>query len=269
MIHNPGIFKAYDIRGIYGLDFGDGFAFKLGAVLVKFLNGKRFLIAKDNRDFSFELAQSLMKGITRAGGDVYFINSATTPLFYFAFRKLGVDGGIIVTASHNGPEYGGFKIFKENCEPIALGSGLEAIRDLINGGDLEISKYGGKIYKPDKQEFLENYTEFVIKKSDVQPAELKSFEIAVEGDELVKKETSLLFAKLDIYSSEKNPDIVFSLDGDADRLTVFDNNGRKVNPDLVLGLLTKEKINFFSKPKVVHDLRFSRGGSYINLGSGG
>jgi phosphomannomutase len=256
---NPEIFKAYDIRGIYGRDFDVNFAFKLGAVLVRFVNRKRFLVANDGRDFSPELARSLMEGITSAGGDAYYIGSATMPFFYFIFGKLGVNGGVMVTASHNGPEYGGFKIFGENCGPIALNSGLGPIRDLISGGDFETSKYGGRIYKPDRREFLEKYMRFVIKKSGVQSEKLKVLKIAARGNELVKEEINLLFAKLDVRGSEDGPDVTFSLDGDADRLLVFDNNGHKINPDLVLGLLAKERIKFFSKPKVAYDLRFSKG----------
>ena len=79
MIFNPEIFKAYDIRGVYGQDFDEDFAFKLGQALVKYINKRRFLVGHDNRQFSEELAQAFIKGITSIGADVEFLGLTSTP----------------------------------------------------------------------------------------------------------------------------------------------------------------------------------------------
>lgn len=256
---NPEIFRAYDIRGVYGKDFDGDFAFKLGAVLVRYLNRKRFLVANDSRDFSPGLAKSLMKGITNAGGDVDYIGGSTIPFFYFAFRELGVNGGVMITASHNKPEYGGFKIFGENCEPIDSNSGLGVIRDLAVGNNLEASKYGGRVYEPDGQEILEKYAKFIVKKSGFRVGDIGDLRVRVNGNQIAMREIDLLFGKLGIENCDGNFDIAFSLDEDADRLAVFDRDYNKISPDFVLGLLVKEEIGFFLKPRVVYDLRLSKG----------
>lgn len=259
MKFNPEIFRAYDIRGIYGKDFDADFAFHLGAALVKYLNRKNFLVANDNRSFSVELAESLAKGIANAGGDVEYIGESTMPFFYFVFERLGVNGGIMVTASHNAPEYGGFKIFGDNCRPIDSSSGLENIRGLLIEGDFETSKYGGQIKRPVQQGILKEYVEFIIKKSGIKSVEIASLKIKATGGGMAKREIDLLFNNLGIKNRETDFDIAFLLDGDADRLAVFDKNNNRISPDFVLGLLAKEEIRFFSKPGVVYDLRFSKG----------
>ena len=128
---NPEIFKAYDIRGIYGRDFDDDFAFKLGAALVLYLKRRRFLVALDDRPSSSGLAESFARGVVASGGDVELFGRAATPFFNFAFGELAVDGGVMVTASHNTAEYGGFKVFGDGGRIIGLESGLDKIKSII------------------------------------------------------------------------------------------------------------------------------------------
>ena len=109
----------YDIRGVYGKDFDADFAFQLGGAFVRYLNRKKFLVANDRRDFSQMLAESLIKGVTSAGGDVEYIGLSSLPFFYFILDKLGVDGGVMVTASHNPKEYNGLKVVGRNARPIS------------------------------------------------------------------------------------------------------------------------------------------------------
>jgi phosphomannomutase len=277
MDFNPDIFKAYDIRGIYGEDFNDNFAFQLGVAFVHYLNRGKFLVASDERNFSKALIDSLMRGIVSAGGDAECLGCSTMPLFYFAFEKLGVNGGIMVAASHNAPEYGGFKIFGESCEPIDSGSGLETIRSFVTSAPCAAStpheagahcepsrlrsgsKYGGQIKRPEMGKILREYIEFIINESGVKQGETGGLKIDVRGNSSALEEINLLFDRLDIQKHGANFDVAFSFDGDADRLAVFDAKNNRIGSDFVLGLLTRERIGFLSKPKVVHDLRFSRG----------
>src|SRR3990167_11332644 len=113
MNFNPEIFKVYDIRGEYGKDFTDDFAFKLGKAVVKHLRGqdKKWLVGHDDRDFSVPLARAVINGITSAGGRIEYIGLGTTPFFNFVFHQEKCYGGIMVTASHNTANIGGFKIF--------------------------------------------------------------------------------------------------------------------------------------------------------------
>lgn len=259
MNFNPEIFRAYDIRGIYGRDFDNEFAFQLGAALVNYLNRKKFLVANDSRGFSDGLAKSLMNGITSAGGDVEYLGLSTTPFFNFVFYKLKVNGGVMITASHNGPEYGGFKIFGEDGQPIGIDSGLTVIRDFVSGGRFEVSKYGGRLNGLNRPEFLKKYENFLVKKSDIKPGELENARVRIESGGVALEIVEHVFRGLKIKSRESDFDISFSFDGDADRLSVFDGHGNKIRMDSVVALIAQNEIGFWSKPKIVCDSRFSKG----------
>ncbi|KKT86811.1 MAG: Phosphomannomutase [Microgenomates group bacterium GW2011_GWA1_Microgenomates_45_10] len=107
------IFKAYDIRGIYEEDFGVGFAQELGN---KIASGRKVVIGRDNRASSPVLEQAVIAGAIESGAEVISIGECSTPLFYFAVNQVGAEGGIMVTASHNQPEYNGFKVVGERAE---------------------------------------------------------------------------------------------------------------------------------------------------------
>jgi phosphomannomutase len=258
MNFNPEVFRAYDIRGIYGEDFDDEFAFKLGAAFVCYLNRKKFLVARDGRDFSQALAESLMKGITSAGGDVEYIGLSSLPLFYFALNKLGVNGGAMVTASHNPPEYGGFKLFRGDGSQIDSKNGLPAVERLLAEGG-EISKYGGRVGKNQAAEIKRKYIEYVKKKSGVKLADIKGLRVKIKGGGVGVEEAKTLLGDIGISCDKAQFDVAFSFDGDADRLIVSDRAGEQIRPDFILGLIVKDKKGFFPKPKVVHALNFSKG----------
>jgi phosphomannomutase len=122
-----------------------------------------------------------------------------------------------------------------------------------------MSNYGGRITEPDKGGILKEYTEFVIKKSGIKRRDARGFRVKAGGKRTVGAEINLLFDNLGIKNRDSGFDIAFSFDGDADRLAVFDKAGNRISPDYVLGLLAKDGIGFISKPRVVYDLRFSRG----------
>ncbi len=259
MEFNPEIFRVYDIRGIYGKDFDDEFAFQLGVTLVHYLNRKKFLVANDGRDFSANLAESLMHGITSAGGDASYLGLSTTPFFNFSFYKLNLSGGVMITASHNGPEYGGFKIFGEDGKPISLVFGLDKIRDLVRGGGFEISKYGGRTEKLRSLELLNKYRDFILKESGVKIGELKNVKAKIEGAGAVMEEIRPVLKCLEIGNHQSGFDVIFKFDGDADRLLVFDGNNNPIRADFIIALILQDSIGFWTKPRLVHDSRFSRG----------
>jgi len=258
MEFNPETFRDYDIRGVYGKDFDASSAFQLGGAFVHYLNRRKFLIANDGRDFSQTLAESLMEGITSAGGDVEYIGPVSFPFFYFALDKLGVDGGVMVTASHNPPEYGGFKLFRGDGSQIDSKNGLRVVEQLLTAGG-ELSKYGGRISKNQAAEMKRKYLKYARKISSVSPAGLKGLKIKIKGEGVGAEEARALLSDIGILRDEAQFDIAFSFDDDADRLIVLNGAGEQIQPDLVFGLIIKDKRGFFSKPKVVHALNFSKG----------
>lgn len=258
MDFNLEIFKANDIRGVYSKDFDEDFAFKLGAVLVRYLSRRQFLVANDNRSFSPNLAEAIIAGLVSAGADVKYLDLATTPFFNFVFKNLSVDGGIMVTASHNPPEYGGFKVFGESGRMIGLEYGLKDIRSLIEQKS-EISKYGGRRERLNKEELLNKFVNFVIKLGGASKSAFDTIKIGLSYPKIAEEEVRLLLKRLDIEVNTNNPDIIFSFDADADRIVVKDGGGNLVASDFITGVLVQCEKRLWFKPRVVYDLRFSRG----------
>jgi len=127
-----GIFKAYDIRGIYGTELTDEIAFKIGRAVATFLKPKTFVIGHDMRPHSTPVFEAMAKGLTMQGVDVINIGLASTPMSYYANGKLGADGSVIITASHNPGEWNGMKICRELAIPISGATGIADIERIVN-----------------------------------------------------------------------------------------------------------------------------------------
>lgn len=136
-IMNSSIFKAYDIRGIVPDEISDDVAMRVGRAFAFFLRtetGKKrvtIAVGQDNRVHSPQLFRALVCGLTSSGADVVDIGLSSTPSFYFAVSHCNLDGGIMVTASHNPPEYNGFKCVRKRAEPIGVQTGLREIQALV------------------------------------------------------------------------------------------------------------------------------------------
>src|SRR5258706_13583734 len=121
------VFKAYDIRGKYPSEIDEALAERLGGALVRFLKARRIAVGRDVRLSAPAIAAAVAKG---AGCEVVDIGLCTTPMLYYAVGHLGLDGGIMVTASHNPPEDIGFKVCRERAFPIGEKTGLKEIEKL-------------------------------------------------------------------------------------------------------------------------------------------
>ena len=113
-----GAFHAYDIRGIYNVDFDKNTAYKVGYFLPELLKTDKVLVGRDCRVSSDEIHEYLLKGITDAGADVYDIGLSTTPMVYFGTANYGFKASVQITASHNPKEYNGMKVSCENALPV-------------------------------------------------------------------------------------------------------------------------------------------------------
>ena len=257
MKFNPEIFKDYDIRGVYGKDFDADFGFKLGMALIKFANRRNFLVANDERGFSPEIADAVIRGINEAGADAEYIGQSSTPFFNFVLNKTGLSGGVMVTASHNPPEYGGFKLFNKEGSAI-FGKDLEAIKKLM-AEDSQISRSGGQRRELDRAGLLTDYIDLVIKDSNLSENQLLGVNFEILENKIMSEEIAELSKKINIKARNGLADIYFSFDDDADRLVVLDEKKEKIGADLITGLLVRDAMGFWSKPVVVYDRRFSRG----------
>ena len=126
-----GIFKAYDIRGIYGQDLTDELAYKIGRAFVTFTGCTKVVIARDIRPHSEPLFANLAKGIMEQGANVIDIGYGSTPMSYFANGTLGADGSIMITASHNPAEWNGFKLCRAQAVPISGSTGIMEIEQIV------------------------------------------------------------------------------------------------------------------------------------------
>ncbi|MCQ2136992.1 MAG: hypothetical protein MJY67_08770, partial [Bacteroidales bacterium] len=129
-----GAFHAYDIRGIYNVDFDKTTAYKVGYFIPELLGTDKVLVGRDCRESSDEVHEYLLKGITDAGADVYDLGLSSTPTVYFGTANYGFKASVQITASHNPAEYNGMKVSTENARAVGYDAGLKTIKQWIEAG---------------------------------------------------------------------------------------------------------------------------------------
>lgn len=279
------IFKAYDVRGIYPTEINEEIVYKIGRAFVKFMGAKNVVVGRDIRESSPALFEELKRGIVDEGANVYDLDLATTPMVYFASGKLDVDGGMMLTASHNPSEYNGIKFCRSKAAPIAENSGLPEIKEIVLSDDFsETSETRGEIIAKDiKKEYFDYFSSMLNignKKfkivSDtanaVSSLELEIFKRFPENFELIS-----LYEDLDSSSPnhEANPlkletleeiqrkvlsekaDLGVAYDGDGDRIGFIEENGEIIPMDLVTGLIARIVLEKNPGAKILYDLRSS------------
>jgi phosphomannomutase len=282
---NPGIFKAYDIRGIYPEEINKEVVYNIGRALVEYLNSKKIVIGRDIRNSSDELSEALIKGIAEGGADVIDIGIATTPMIYYASGKLEVNAGVIITASHNPAEYNGMKLCLKGAVPIGEGSGMEEIKELALRGDFsKVEKQGEVIENNSLKEDYKNYLTGFYKKGLGQNKIVIDFANAmgIEEKDVLEKfsedlDLTYLYDNFDgnFPNHEANPlktetledlqkkvlevqaDLGIAYDGDADRVGFVDEKGEVVPMDYVTALISKEILKKNPGELILIDLRSS------------
>src|SRR3954464_15484547 len=126
---DPKAFKAYDVRGIYPSEIDEDGARAIGRAYVEQFYPQRIAVGRDTRLSSPSITKALIEGATQAGADVGDIGLVGTEMVYFAVGELGLDGGVMVTASHNPKDYTGMKIVRAGALPVGGDSGLLDVRD--------------------------------------------------------------------------------------------------------------------------------------------
>lgn len=255
-----GAFHAYDIRGIYNVDFDRETAYKVGYFLPELLSADKVLVGRDCRVSSPEIHEFLVKGITDAGADVYDIGLSTTPMVYFGTANYGFKASVQITASHNPREYNGMKVSRENALPVGLDSGLGQIKEWIEAGrPTPAASVKGKVVTMD---IHKDYLDFLLKfKGDYSGLKI-AFDLSngmasLYAKEIFGDEPSYIFEDLDgtFPNHEPNPlipknvealqnlvqkvgaDVGVIYDGDADRVMFVDNEGKFISPDLMIAVL--------------------------------
>ena len=278
-----GAFHAYDIRGIYNVDFDKETAYKVGYFLPELLKADKVLVGRDCRLSGGEIHDYLIKGITDAGADVDDIGYSSTPLVYFGTANYGYKASVQITASHNPREYNGMKVSRENALPVGLDTGLGQIKAWIEEGrPTPPAAKKGKVteidIKPDYLAFLRKY------KGDYSNLKI-AFDLSNGMSTLFAKEiykgedATFLFDEMDgsFPNHEPNPlvaknveplkklvseikaDIGVIYDGDADRVMFVDDKARFVAPDLVVALMARYFCDERGEknPRVLQEIRSS------------
>ncbi len=162
MVVNPLIFKAYDIRGIYPTDLNEKLAYRIAQAYIQYVRPQgKIAVGMDVRLSSPKLKEAVIRGLIKAGIDVFDIGLVSTDMYYFAVGYYKLAGGIQVTASHNPAEYNGFKMVREKVFPIYGEKGIQQIRDLILAKKDRIqSDKNGQV---EKKEILDDFSNFVLK----------------------------------------------------------------------------------------------------------
>jgi phosphomannomutase len=126
---DPKVFKAYDVRGIYPDELDEAGAEAIGRAYVEQFEPRRLAVGRDMRLSSPAMQEAFMRGATSAGADVLDLGLVGTEMVYFAVGSLGLEGGAMVTASHNPKEYTGMKLVRRGALPVGGESGLLDVRD--------------------------------------------------------------------------------------------------------------------------------------------
>lgn len=281
---DEGIFKAYDIRGVYPDELDEDAAYRIGRAFVTFLGCKEVVVGQDMRGSSPPLFGSLARGITDQGADVVDIGSSSTPFFYFG--TAGHRAGIMVTASHNPAEYNGFKMCRDGTVPIGGDSGMQDIKDLAIAGEFRDPEKKGIIRKKDiAEDFIAHNLKFL-------DAGLsgKGLKIVIDtGNGMGGYTFPKVFGRIDgievvpLYfdvdmsfpNHEANPikpenvkdlqaavrehkaDFGLAVDGDCDRCFFVDEEGEVVTADLMTALMAKELLMENPGARILYDLRSS------------
>jgi phosphomannomutase len=298
------IFKAYDIRGTYPDALTDMMAWQIGYGSSKYLLGdaeaggettpmmKNVVVGRDMRLSSPSLTKNLIQGINDHGGHVIDIGLCDTSMIYFAVNHLDCAGGVMVTASHNPPQYNGFKLSKRKAKPVGESTGLADVRKHAAMVDkATVVKAHGRTeqrdlwlaYAKHVRSFLDMHGEklkIVIDASNGMAGTMipKIFgKGGVLGEVPGLKIVELNFENTKgVFAHEPNPlvaanlaqvkaavvaekaDLGFCYDGDADRCMVIDDKGHEVGCDILTALMAK---HFLAKVKggtIVYDLRSSK-----------
>ena len=127
-----GFFKAYDMRGTFGIDFDLDTVYKVGLALPHVVKGKRWLVGRDCRTTSLPVHDALVKGLAEAGAEVSDLGLCTTPMVYYFTAADGFDGSVMITASHNPPSDNGLKVSKATALPVGYADGLNEVEKLVS-----------------------------------------------------------------------------------------------------------------------------------------
>ena len=280
---NKTILREYDIRGIVGKDLNLIDALYLGksfATLLRRNKYKNVVIGYDGRHSSLKIHKELIKGLLSQGIEVFKIGLVPTPLLYFSMYSKKLDSGIMITGSHNPPNYNGFKMLLKNKSIV--GKDILDIAKISSKGDFYKNKRG----KVNKISIKDKYLFFLTNSANVKknikiawdPGNGSSGEIISRLTKKLNGKHYLINEKIDGSFPAHHPDPTvaknlkqlinlvkkkkcdfgFAFDGDGDRLGVVDNEGKIIYADKIVAFLAKDVLLKKPKSKIILDIKSSQ-----------
>lgn len=281
---NPGIFKAYDIRGIYPDELNDEVGYAIGRAFASFLQVETVIVGRDMRLSGPQMFDAVTRGLMDQGADVINIGMVSTDQYYYACATLD-QAGIMVTASHNPKDYSGFKMVRKMPQLLSGDKGIQDLRRIVENDDYGPARGQGKMVEKD---LSEEFVEMVLGLIDIDAlAPLKV--IADTGNGMVGPILKRVYDRLpsiELVGMYLEPDgrlpnhgldplqpqnreelqarvpaeradVGFAFDGDGDRFFTIDDRGHFVAGDFMTALLGSYLLERYPGAKVLYDVRAS------------
>jgi phosphomannomutase len=281
----PGIFKAYDIRGIYPTELNEEGAYAIGRAFVTFLQAREVIVGHDMRLSGPAIFDAVTRGIMDQGADVVNIGLVSTDQYYFACTRLGLPG-MMVTASHNPKQYNGFKMVRQMPYLLSGAEGIQDLRRIVENDAYAPTTRTGSMRALD---LSDEFVTFVLGLIDSDMLERRRLKVIADtGNGTVGPILQRVYGRLPIdfigmYLEpdgnlpnhgldplmpenraelerrvvEEGADAGFAFDGDGDRFFVIDDRGRFIAGDFLTALLGRYLLRRAPGSKIVYDVRAS------------
>ena len=287
-----GIFKAYDIRGIYGEDLTEAIAHDIGRAFADRFKLQTVAVGHDMRTHSQPLFDAMAAGLAKQGATVYDLGLCSTPMTYFATGHLQTDAGIIITASHNTGEWNGCKLCLRNAVPVSGATGIQDIEAAVRQGQFQApAAEPGEIRDyPIQAKYAEHIRPEAALQRPLRIAADMANSMGIIESAILRELMSIdaLYDELDgaFPNHEANPlkfetyaalqekvrsgsyDFGVAFDGDADRVGFTDEKGNIIPMDLITALIAQDLL-CHTKGTVLYDLRSSRAVKEVIAENGG
>ncbi len=278
-------FKAYDVRGKVPDELDADVAYRVGRAYARFIAPRQVAVGRDVRHSSETLFAALTEGLRDSGVDVLDLGLCGTEMVYFAAFHLELDGGIMITASHNPIDYNGMKFVREGARPLSGDSGLKDIHALAEAGEFDPVDKRGSIEAVDlMDDYVDHLLGYLQDPAGLQPLRI----VSNPGNGMAGPVIDRLRARLplefitiqhepdgDFPNGIPNPllpekrgatidairehgaDLGLAWDGDFDRCFLFDHNGRYIEGYYIVGLLGAQMLRQHPGERIVHDPRLT------------
>lgn len=280
-------FKAYDIRGKVPDELNEEMAYRVGRAFVELFNAKKVAVGHDIRLSGPSLQQALVRGLTEAGCDVVDIGLCGTEQIYFATAHLKLDGGIMITASHNPRDYNGMKLVRSESRPISGDSGLKEIEEKVVTGDFPPVAGTVQPGSVTNIDIMDDYVTHLL--TYVDQAVLKPLKVVVNAGngaagavlDALEKQLPFTFIKINHNPDgtfpngvpnpllienreataqvvrESGADVGIAWDGDFDRCFLFDERGEFIEGYYLVGFLAEAFLRRRPGAKIIYDPRLT------------